>query len=111
MIPDREAVKRMKPIIQLHEIGSYMLRQYLLETPAGWIAVDSGYAGGFAAYQKRLRRLTAPDQVTFVFLTHAHNDHAGFLAEMIGKTRARLVACESSLPRIASGENAMPEGM
>lgn len=110
MIPDREAVERMKPIIQLHEIGSYMLRQYLLETPAGWIAVDSGYAGGFAAYQKRLRRLTAPDQVTFVFLTHAHNDHAGFLAEMIGKTRARLVACESSLPRIASGENAMPEG-
>ena len=33
--------------VKIHEIGNYFLRQYLLETPLGWIALDSGYAGGF----------------------------------------------------------------
>ena len=29
--------------LRIHEIGGYFLRQYLLETPLGWIALDSGY--------------------------------------------------------------------
>ncbi|MDP3448731.1 MAG: MBL fold metallo-hydrolase [Eubacteriales bacterium] len=100
----------MKPAIQIHEIGNYMLRSYLLETPQGWIAVDSGYVGGFAAYRKRLGRLTTPNNVKYVFLTHAHNDHTGFLGELAHESGARLVLNEQSLPRLASGENAMPQG-
>ena len=92
--------------IRIHEVGNPILRQYLLETPLGWIAIDSGYAGGFAAYGKHV----PIDQIKFVFLTHAHNDHAGFLAELLQKSEAALVACEASLPRLASGENAMPQG-
>ena len=96
--------------IRIHQIGSYMLRSYLVETPLGWIALDSGYAGGFAAYQKRLSRLIPPSQVKYVFLTHAHNDHTGFLGELVQQSGAQLVVSENSLPRLASGENAMPEG-
>ena len=92
--------------IRIHEVGSALLRQYVLETPLGWIAIDSGYAGGFAAYGRRV----PIDEIKFVFLTHAHNDHAGFLADLLQKSGATLVACEASLPRLASGENAMPEG-
>ena len=100
----------MEMRIQIHEIGSYMLRQYLLETPMGWIALDSGYAGGFAAYQKRLSHLTPLKEIKFIFLTHSHNDHAGFLKELLQESGARLVAHEAALPRLNSGENAMPEG-
>ncbi len=96
--------------IRIHEIGNYALRNYLLETPLGWIAIDSGYAGGFSAYRKRLERLTPLSSIKFVFLTHAHNDHAGFLGELLEQSGARLVASEKSLPRLASGENAMPDG-
>jgi len=105
-----KAVDNMGQSIKIHNIGSYMLRNYLLETKQGWIALDSGYAGGFEAYKKRLGRLTALDQVKFVFLTHSHNDHAGFLQELLAESGARLVAHESSLPRLACGENALPEG-
>lgn len=105
-----QAVGDMSKSIQIHNIGSYMLRNYLLETPLGWIALDSGYAGGFVAYKKRLERLTELDRVKFVFLTHSHNDHAGFLRELLAESCARLVAHENSLPRLASGTNAMPEG-
>ena len=96
--------------IRIREIGGYFLRQYLLETPLGWIALDSGYAGGCAAYVKSLRKLTPLNEIKFVFLTHAHNDHTGFLGELLKESSAKLVACEASLPRLASGENALPEG-
>ncbi len=96
--------------IRIYEIGGYFLRQYLLETPLGWIALDSGYAGGFAAYAKKLKKLTAIDDIQFVFLTHSHNDHTGFLGELLVESGARLVVSQASLPRLASGENTMPDG-
>ena len=96
--------------IRIHEIGSYLLRQYLLETPQGWIALDSGYAGGFSAYEKKLRKRAKISEIRFVFLTHSHNDHTGFLGELLQSSGAKLVACQASLPRLASGTNAMPEG-
>jgi len=100
----------MSHSIKIHNIGNYMLRNYLLETTQGWIALDSGYAGGFEAYKKRLAKLTPLDQVKYVFLTHSHNDHAGFLAELLTKSGAHFVAHENSLPRLASGVNVMPDG-
>ncbi len=100
----------MKSVVQIHDLGGYLLHQYLLETPMGWIAVDSGYAGGFATYRKRLAKRTHVGNISIVFLTHTHNDHAGFLGELLSQSGARLVANESSLPRLAIGENAMPEG-
>ena len=96
--------------IKIHEIGGYLLRQYLLETPLSWIALDSGYAGGFAAYEKKLKKLTAVSDIKYVLLTHAHNDHTGFLGELLQKSGAKFVARQASLPRLASGENAMPDG-
>ena len=30
----------MEMRMQIHDIGNYMLRQYLLETPLGWIALE-----------------------------------------------------------------------
>jgi glyoxylase-like metal-dependent hydrolase (beta-lactamase superfamily II) len=100
----------MTQTVRIHEIGNYMLRQYLLETPQGWIALDSGYAGGYAAYKRKLDKLVAIDRVKYVFLTHTHNDHAGFLGELLKKSGAVFVAHEESLPRLASGTDAMPEG-
>ena len=100
----------MAQTVRIHEIGNYMLRQYLLETPQGWIALDSGYAGGYAAYKRKLDKLVAIDRFRYVFLTHTHNDHAGFLDELLKKSGAVFVAHEESLPRLASGTDAMPEG-
>ena len=96
--------------IRIHDIGNHVLRNYLLETPVGWIALDTGYAGGFAPYRKKLERLTPINSVKFVFLTHTHTDHTGFLAELLNESGARLVVNGQSLPRLASGANVMPEG-
>ena len=96
--------------IRIHDIGNYALRNYLLETPHGWIAIDTGYAGGLERYLKRFSALAPIDAIRYVFLTHSHNDHAGFLGELLEKTGAKLICNANSLPLLAAGENATPPG-
>jgi hypothetical protein len=45
----------MKMII--HEIGSYSIRNYLLETQEGIIVIDTGYPGGFAKFKANFEKL------------------------------------------------------
>ncbi len=96
--------------IQIHDIGGQLLRNYVLQTPLGWIGLDSGYPGGFLRYRKQFEGLAPLREMAFVVLTHAHNDHAGFLAELLKESGARLVVSEKSLPRLAAGKNVLPDG-
>ncbi len=96
--------------IRIHEIGSYFVRNYLLETPAGWIAVDTGYPGGETTFLARFSKLAPPEKLKYIFLTHAHDDHAGFLAALMERTDAVLVLNAASVPLIASGRNSTPPG-
>jgi len=96
--------------IKIHNIGSYFIKNYLLETPAGWIAIDAGYRGGENKFLKRFSKLAPIEDLKYVFLTHAHDDHAGFLSALLKRTRATLVVNTASIPLLASGKNATPPG-
>jgi glyoxylase-like metal-dependent hydrolase (beta-lactamase superfamily II) len=96
--------------IRIHNIGSYILKNYLLETPVGWIVIDTGYHGGEDMFLKRFSKLAPIDSLKYLFLTHAHDDHAGFLAALLEKTDATVVLNPASIPLLASGENAVPPG-
>ncbi len=39
----------------------------------------------------KLDKLVAIDRIQHVFLTHTHNDHTGFLGELLAKSGAQLV--------------------
>ncbi|MCE5188734.1 MAG: MBL fold metallo-hydrolase [Eubacteriales bacterium] len=96
--------------IKIREIGNPLVRSYVLETPLGWIAVDTGYAGGLKQYARRFCGFAPLRELKFAFLTHAHDDHTGFLGELLQTAGARLVCSEKSVPRLAAGINAMPPG-
>ena len=96
--------------IRRYDIGVSLFHNYLLQTPLGWIAIDTGYAGGFDRFARRFAKLAPLSELKFVFLTHAHDDHAGYLGELLSASGARLCCQEKSLPVLASGENPVPEG-
>lgn len=96
--------------IRVHEIGSYVVRNYLLETPAGWIVLDTGYRDDEAVFCERFEKLAPLDQIKYIFLTHAHDDHAGFLTSLLGKTNASLVLHSAAELQLATGRNATPPG-
>ena len=60
-------------------IGNRVLNNWLIEAELGWVAVDTGYAGGMGRFLSRLgKHGVAPHDIKFIFLSHAHDDHAVF---------------------------------
>ncbi|MGB4660886.1 MAG: MBL fold metallo-hydrolase, partial [Mobilitalea sp.] len=43
--------------------------------------------------------------IKFIFLTHAHDDHAGFLGELLKATHAQLIVHAQSPERLMTGHN------
>lgn len=97
--------------IRVHDLGGYIVKNYLLETPKGWIAIDTGYPGGEAAFLKRLSRLCPVDELAYIFLTHSHDDHAGFLGALLKETRAKVVLHPAAVALLKTGKNAEPPGV
>ncbi|ULQ59266.1 MBL fold metallo-hydrolase [Brucepastera parasyntrophica] len=96
--------------IRVHEIGNYMLRNYLLETETGWIAIDTGYPGGCDKFVSSFEKLAPLAELKYIFLTHVHDDHAGFLSDLMDRCDARLVLHPAGLPVLKAGENLVKEG-
>lgn len=96
--------------IRVHNIGGYIINNYLLETPRGWIAIDTGYPGGEEKFLQRFKKLASPDDLKYIFLTHAHDDHAGFLAALMQKTTAKVILHPAGVFPLEAGKNNDPPG-
>jgi glyoxylase-like metal-dependent hydrolase (beta-lactamase superfamily II) len=97
-------------LIKIHNIGSYIVGNYLLETPSGIIGIDTGYPGGFPKYKKRFEKHFPLSALKFIVLTHHHDDHSGFLNELISATDANVILHPLAIPLLAAGKNNMPPG-
>ncbi len=87
-------------------IGNPVLNNYLIKTGKGWIAVDTGYAGGLPRFLAGLQKNGInPQDIKYIFLTHAHDDHAGYLEELMQATGATLVMDKLSPDRLLAGHN------
>lgn len=88
-------------------VGSKKVACFVISTPSGLIVVDSGYPGGFAQFKANfLAKGYSPNQVKYLFLTHCHNDHTGFLAQLLSYfPKASLILHKEAAERIKLGRN------
>ncbi|MEM5768457.1 MAG: MBL fold metallo-hydrolase, partial [Bacillota bacterium] len=96
--------------IKMHDLGNYMVRNYILETPRGFIAIDTGYPGGCEKFVFRFQKTAPLNALKYVFLTHAHDDHAGFLSDLLKQCEAKVVLNPLALPILAKGGNPVNPG-
>lgn len=96
--------------IKIYEIGSFMMRNYILKTSQGFIVIDTGYYKGFKTFVKKFEGIGNLKDISHIFLTHAHDDHAGFLNELLDITDAKLVLNPLGVPALEEGKSAEPEG-
>ncbi|MDR0839544.1 MAG: MBL fold metallo-hydrolase [Oscillospiraceae bacterium] len=90
-------------MITISNIGTMTRNNWILETPAGIIAVDTGLPGEADGFLERFCKRWRKEELAYLFLTHAHIDHAGFAEELLNKTAARLLAGEKSLAALKAG--------
>jgi glyoxylase-like metal-dependent hydrolase (beta-lactamase superfamily II) len=106
--PPKEVEKAV--MIQVHNIGGYVVKNYILETPIGVIAVDTGYAGGFPKFKARFEQKWPLYALKYIFLTHHHDDHCGFLNELLEAADAKVILHPSAIQHLKKGRNNEPPG-
>ncbi len=92
-------------------LGNRVVNNYLVSSEAGYILIDTGYDGSFPRFMKGLeKRRIAPNEIKFVFLTHAHDDHAGFLNEVLAVTDAQVILHPKAVEGLKRGQNSFEGG-
>ncbi len=96
---------------KIHNLGNRVVNNYLISSDAGYILIDTGYDGSFPRFMKGLKkRRIAPKEIQYVFLTHAHDDHAGFLNEVLAVTDAQVILHPKAIEGLKRGQNSFEGG-
>lgn len=93
--------------MDIYNAGSRVMNTYIYYTPEGAVMVDTGYEGSLGNVKKKLRkRGIALSEIKYVFLTHAHDDHAGFLNELLLKyPDIKVIISDKAMPVLLRGQN------
>ena len=90
----------------IRNAGNRIMNTWLYPIEDGWVMVDTGYENSYQKVLKRLNKLLIkPEEVRYLFLTHAHDDHAGFLNELLGKNNdLKVIMSDKSMPILKKGQ-------
>lgn len=93
------------------DLGNRIVHCWLLPFSDGYIMIDTGYAASFPDFCKKLKRHhIAPDEIRYIFLTHAHDDHAGFLNDILHITNAKVILHPGAVAGLQKGQNSFAGG-
>ena len=92
--------------------GNIIMNTYVYPCSKGYIMIDTGYEHSLKNVESKLNRKGIKlSDIKFVFLTHAHDDHAGFLNELLGKnTDMKVIMSDKSMPTLKRGQNSFEGG-
>ena len=97
----------MKPIV----IPLSMSQIYLIPCQDGYLQVDSGYERDYSIYRRNIEKAgIAINKVKYLFLTHHHDDHAGFLNDLVRDTNLIVIAHKEAKELLKIGKNDKTRG-
>lgn len=93
--------------MKILNLGNRVVNQYLVELNDGFLLIDTGYSNGYKRFIKNLsKHRIQKEQIKYVFITHAHDDHIGFLAELLNNfPHITLITNSLSKKRFSEGHN------
>ena len=96
----------------IYNAGNRIMNTYIYQASVGYIMVDTGYEHSLVSVEKKLNKQGIElSDIKYVFLTHAHDDHAGFLNELLGKnTDLKVIISDKAMPTLMHGQNSFDGG-
>ena len=92
--------------MKIINIGNKAVNNYLVQLPDGWLAIDTGYPNGYKKFKNKLNKSGIDEKdIKYIFITHAHDDHVGFLNELIDNTDAQIIMHNETPERLLVGHN------
>ena len=81
-------------------------RCYLLKCTGGYLLIDTDYEKYYVLFEKKLANLgIATSDIKYLLLTHHHDDHAGFAAELVRRTGCRVIAHRNAVFPLKQGKS------
>lgn len=81
-------------------------RCYLIKCAGGLLLVDTSYPAYFGSFQRQLAKLGRRlAEIKYLLLTHHHDDHAGFAAELIKQTGCRVIVHRNAIKPLEQGRS------
>lgn len=97
--------------MRILNLGSRVVNTYLLELKQGYLLIDTGYKEAFTNFIRKLSKHgIALAEIKYILLTHAHDDHAGFLNELLSCTDAKVILHEDAAAGLRRGQNCFDGG-
>ena len=98
--------------MEIRNVGNRIMNTWIYSVEDGWAMIDTGYENSYAFVVKKLRSLLIqPEEIRYIFLTHAHDDHAGFLEEWMDKhPNTQVIAHEKAIDGLRRGQNSFEGG-
>ena len=98
--------------MEIRNAGNRIMNTWLYPIEDGWVMIDTGYENSYESVLKRLRKMQInPEEVRYLFLTHAHDDHAGFLEEWMTKhPHTQVITHEKAIAGLRKGQNGFEGG-
>ena len=92
--------------------GNRIMNTYVYKAPCGYVMIDTGYANSLKNVTKKLEKAgISLNDIKYVFLTHAHDDHAGFLNELLHKQPdLKVIASDRAKSVLKRGQNSFDGG-
>lgn len=93
--------------MKIINLGNEAVNNWLIEKGNRRILIDTGYKEDYPAFLRHLDALhLSPKDLTAVFLTHAHDDHAGFLKALLTDAPTlKVIASALAKPGLRRGQN------
>jgi len=89
----------------VHSVKLGWTRCYLLKCTGGYLLIDTSYPGYYPQFEKKLAKLgIGTSDIKYLLLTHHHDDHAGFAAELVRSIGCQVIAHRNAVSALQQGK-------
>lgn len=98
--------------MDIYNAGNRVMNSYIYHALDGYIMIDTGYEYSLKNVEARANKQgIALSKIKYVFLTYAHDDHAGFLNELLPKySDIKVTISGQAMPTLIRGQNSFVGG-
>lgn len=92
--------------MEIRKLGNDFVNIWYINNNGTRILVDTGYDTDWWLFCDHLAQAgDRPEDIDWLFLTHAHDDHAGFVNELLSHSDAKAIASSKALVGLQRGQN------
>lgn len=92
--------------------GNRIVNCWAYQVDNGYVIIDTGYEHNYKTFKKKLKaNKIAIDQINYCFLTHAHDDHAGFINQLLSDNQSmKVIMSGKGIDALRKGQNSFVGG-